>query len=726
MKHSLATLLLLLALAWPLQAASLEGGKLEAGALFAQAVELRAAGRTTEALALFRQAAEAKAFPLADYAQFEVGETLYAGGAYEQAIPEYYQLVTGYFGSLLQPPANLMLGKAYFNSKNFPQAIKTFRNLINKYADAPEAAEASFLIARAKQGAGDWAGAYLAYGETDLLHPLTYFGKQSRLAIAALKKAHKKKLPKFQASAAALFKKGMDYFDQDDFEMAANIFSRLAREYPKSRLVTEAWLMLGRAEMQSNQSAAISDLRRATAGPPNLAGRAHYYLGQAYGRRGDYDNAIVSLLKVTDRYPESGLADDAAYWIAYYYEQKGNTDGALGGYYNLIKSYPYSASVSAAIWRLGRIYYWNSDFKNAATYFHLAQVYPPGEDSPRCLFFEAKALERLGNRAAAIEGYQKLVDRYDHTYYAYRALDKINAYGLTFHNRSPFTGEDFSLALNDMEAPDAAKLAAIMEIWERANAEVLGDSNSAEAQAHLIKYKELMSLNLTDYAADEARYLVGITSDTEKESVQTKLGEMLVSRGNYRTPIRFADRRIKAAIMAGQQSAVPKKMWELSYPKAYWRQAVSQAAKFRTDPYLLLAVMREESRFNPRAKSRSSARGLMQIMPGTGRGIAKNLKYGSYRTAHLYEPAVNIEMGSYYLTDLIKRFSDNAYLAVAGYNGGPNRIKRYVDSWYNGNLGAVDIDEFVESIPIRETRLYVQKVMGSYFEYKRLYDRKRG
>jgi soluble lytic murein transglycosylase len=726
MKHSLTTLLLLLALAWPLQAASPESGPLEAGNLFAQAITLRSDGRTAEAIVLFRQAAAVKAFPLADYAQFEVGETFYANGDYASAIPEYYRLVTGYFNSLLQPSANLMLGKAYFNTQTFPQAIKTFRHLVDKYAAAPEAAEASFLIARARQEAGDWRAAYLAYNETDLLFPLTYFGRQSRLAIAQLKKAHRKKLPKFQASAAALYRQGMDYFEQDDFDMAANIFSRLVREYPKSKYVNEAWLMLGRAEQQTNKSSAISDLQRATAGPPNLAGRAYFYLGQAYGRRGDYDDAIVALLKVTDRYPDSGLASEAAYWIAYYYEQKGNTERALGGYYSLIKNYPYSATVSAAIWRLGHLYYWNSDFGHAATYFHLAQTYPPGEDTPRCLFFEAKALERTGSRESAVATYQKLIDRYDHTYYAYRAQEKVNAYGLTVRNRAPFNGEDFSLALNELETPDAANLAAIMEIWEKTHAGLLGDVNSAEAQAHLIKYKELMNLSLTEYAADEARYLVDITSDSEKESVQTKLGEMLVSRGNYRTPIMFADRRIKAAIMAGKQSAVPKKIWQLSYPKAYWRQAANQAAKLKTDPYLLLAVMREESRFNPRARSRSSARGLMQIMPKTGRGIAKNLRYSGYRTAHLYEPSVNIEMGSYYLTDLIERFKNNAYLAVASYNGGPNRIKRYVDNWYNGNLGSVDIDEFVESIPVRETRLYVQKVMGSYFEYKRLYDRKRG
>jgi soluble lytic murein transglycosylase len=114
----------------------------------------------------------------------------------------------------------------------------------------------------------------------------------------------------------------------------------------------------------------------------------------------------------------------------------------------------------------------------------------------------------------------------------------------------------------------------------------------------------------------------------------------------------------------------------------------------------------------------------MQIMPKTGRGIAKDLKLSRYRTKKLYEPATNIQMGTYYLSSLIKNFSNNYYLALAGYNGGPNKIKRYVNSWYNGDLGTVDIDEFVESLPSRETRLYVQKVMNSYFEYKRLYERK--
>jgi soluble lytic murein transglycosylase len=235
-----------------------------------------------------------------------------------------------------------------------------------------------------------------------------------------------------------------------------------------------------------------------------------------------------------------------------------------------------------------------------------------------------------------------------------------------------------------------------------------------------------MNLGLVGYAADEARYLVNVTTDVEKESVQTNLAEMLVNAGEYRTAIRFADRRVKNAVLNGKAAALPKKIWTLAYPRPYWKQVAVQADRFGLDPFLVLAVIREESRFNSRAVSRSGARGLMQIMPRTGRGIAQRLELEKYRTRKLFIPALNIEMGTYYLSNLVGDFDRNVYLALAGYNGGPNRIRKYVKSWYNGDLKLVDIDEFVESIPNRETRLYVQKVMGSYFEYKRLYERKRG
>ncbi len=694
--------------------------------LFEQALQLKQAGSGEAALTAFRQAAAQKDSLLSDYSQFEVALFYYNKGDHRSAIPEFSRLINEHQESILLPKANLLLGKSYRQLKDYPRAIKTFRLLAENFPTAEQAAEARYLVAKSFEDRKNWEAAYQAYGEVDLYHPLSLFGKKSRLAIAALKKKHRKKLPVFVASADALFKKGMAYFEEDDFEMAANIFNRLARNYPKSKHIGEAWLMLGRAEMQSNQSSAIADLQRAAKGPSNLAGRANYYLGLTYGRRGEYEEAIVSLKKVSEKFPDSGLADEAAYWAAYYLEVSGNIADALVEYYNLINKYPYSSSVPAAIWRIGKVYYWNSEWNKAATYQHKAQHYPPTEDTPRSYYFEAKALERLGNRAGALEIYEKLAKRFDHTYYAYRAKQKLEGEKLFTAEQDPFNEEEFNEALYNINSKNPSELAAVMEIWEQTRIDSLEPESSQEAQAHLAKYKELMGLSLAGYAADEARYLVNFTSDVEKESAQERLGEMLVNSGEYSRPIRFADRRLRPAIIAGNAGAFSRKIWQLSYPKGYWTHVSKKAGRFGLDPYLVLAVIREESRFNPRARSRSSARGLMQIMPRTGRGIAKDLDISRYRTSKLYDPGLNIEMGVYFLSSLVHNFGNNFYLALAGYNGGPNRIKRYVNNWYNGKLELVDIDEFIESIPIRETRLYVQKVMGSYFEYKRLYDRKRG
>ncbi|MDD4179663.1 MAG: tetratricopeptide repeat protein, partial [Candidatus Margulisbacteria bacterium] len=248
MRFSIA-ILLLFALLLPLNALSNESGQLQAAQAFLNGLQLRQNKNNSGALALFRQSIKGTDFPLKDYTQFEIGQTLYLAGDYVAARPEFQNLINNYPQSLLLPRAALMVGKCYFNQKNFTFAKKMFASLVETFPNAKEAAEARYLIARTLEKEKKWQAAYAAYEETDLYHPLTYFGKKSRLAIKALKKTHKKELTVYKASAAALFKKGMAYFDQDDYQMAANIFNRLAREYPKSKYVMEAWLMLGRAEM---------------------------------------------------------------------------------------------------------------------------------------------------------------------------------------------------------------------------------------------------------------------------------------------------------------------------------------------------------------------------------------------------------------------------------------------------------------------------------------------
>lgn len=151
------------------------------------------------------------------------------------------------------------------------------------------------------------------------------------------------------------------------------------------------------------------------------------------------------------------------------------------------------------------------------------------------------------------------------------------------------------------------------------------------------------------------------------------------------------------------------------YPLAFWETVQASASEFRLDPLLLLAVMRQESLFDPAARSAVGARGLMQLMPATATQVAASLGLAPGKF-ELEEPAVNVRLGARYLRQLLDRYQDDLLKALAAYNGG----ERAADRWAASAQGC-DPDEFVELITYRETREYVKRVLSHYAEYSRIY-----
>ncbi len=153
---------------------------------------------------------------------------------------------------------------------------------------------------------------------------------------------------------------------------------------------------------------------------------------------------------------------------------------------------------------------------------------------------------------------------------------------------------------------------------------------------------------------------------------------------------------------------------DLHYPVAYWPEIENAAKKNGLDAHLLLAIIREESRFDTDARSIAGALGLMQIMPQTAQRIAQgsNLPYSDPESLHL--PRTNIMIGAAYLKNLISEFGSIPY-AIAAYNAGEEVVRSWVRE---GNYATVD--EFIEDIPYYETQNYVKKVLTSYFQYLRV------
>ena len=160
------------------------------------------------------------------------------------------------------------------------------------------------------------------------------------------------------------------------------------------------------------------------------------------------------------------------------------------------------------------------------------------------------------------------------------------------------------------------------------------------------------------------------------------------------------------------------RVWQMAYPPAWRDQVVRFAPAAGVPPDLLQALMREESALDPAVVSPAGAVGLTQLMVRTAAQTAKRLALPAPSAADLTDPRLNIRLGASYLGDLLKRFGGSAPLALAAYNAGEGNAR----AWWRSR-GSLPLDEFVEEIPIQETRGYVKRVLRSYSAYRMLYGR---
>ena len=169
----------------------------------------------------------------------------------------------------------------------------------------------------------------------------------------------------------------------------------------------------------------------------------------------------------------------------------------------------------------------------------------------------------------------------------------------------------------------------------------------------------------------------------------------------------------------GRAGETPRDFWLLAYPQGYWDSIGTCSRKYGQDPYFIAAIIREESQFRAEALSAAGARGVMQVMPTTGAWVAQTVRVKGFDANKLLDSDTAINIGTWYIGHLMKRFKGDALFTAAAYNAGPEAVF----AWLAKNGQGAERDEFVESIPFSETRGYVKKVMRNYAEYKRIYGR---
>lgn len=222
----------------------------------------------------------------------------------------------------------------------------------------------------------------------------------------------------------------------------------------------------------------------------------------------------------------------------------------------------------------------------------------------------------------------------------------------------------------------------------------------------------LMALGLFDEAADDIPHKYAL-----RPARAALTQSLALNRGNASKESIYAIEVMMNAVPADfLPDLLPLTVRELLYPRYFFNFITEDAKKFDADPTLVLSIMREESRFNPRAKSEAAARGLLQFIITTARDIGRNVGLVDVKPEDLYDPRIIIRLGAKYISELTARFGGDRYKAAGAYNAGPNQV-----ALWSRLAPAAGDDFYLSSINFDETKHYVRKVMNSYARYSEIY-----
>jgi soluble lytic murein transglycosylase len=379
--------------------------------------------------------------------------------------------------------------------------------------------------------------------------------------------------------------------------------------------------------------------------------------GNVFLLKPDYDKAIDFYRELDQRFPESPRAHYAHWKAAWLNLRQKRTDQARKEFEEQISRYPGSPEVPAALYWRGRLAEDDHDLPKARAY------------------------------------YQKLADRFSSYYYAGLARERLKQVG---------TGGD--------PAPDPL----LEKIPPASLPPNLGEQG--EEPADNVRVEKALLLQNGGFVTFAVRELQAAAAPQGPATWTTnKIVSLYQDAGQYNLAIQTMKRTVPD-YFSYDLSAMPRSYWEALFPRPYWTELKKNALRNRLDPFLVAALIRQESEFNPGAVSHANAWGLMQLLPRVGRTLARQQHVRRYSTNLLLAPNINLQLGTRYFRELLDRYNGDVACALAAYNAGSNRVQDWVA---NGNFK--DSPEFVESIPFTETREYVQAIVRNAVVYRNLY-----
>jgi soluble lytic murein transglycosylase len=440
---------------------------------------------------------------------------------------------------------------------------------------------------------------------------------------------------------------------------------------------------------------------------PNAASSAetYYYASAILESRGQMAEALDYYARVLALNPGSHLADDALWWRGRILEDQGRHGEAAAEYAQLLAGYPGSPWAPDAAFRRGMLSYRANDFAGAANIWADGLSLVTGVfQRQRLSLWQGKALLKAGDNDGARVILERLAAEGEDDYYGVRALSLLGGR----HNQ-PKAVVEANVNLTPSFDWDAAE--AWLAQW---TGRAVGPASSQAwfSDPRWLRAHELWRVGRASQGDSEVFDL--IEAHARDAVAMYTMARTLAAEGRMAMSAR-AGQRLLRVLNLNPNEGLPKALLSLSYPAAFPTNVQRYAQAERISPLLMLAFIRQESFFDPRAISPVGALGLTQVLPSTGRILAQELGVARFEPDHLLQTELNIRFGASYMAARLREFDNNIFVALAAYNAGPNAARR----WIAASSG--DADLYVETVEFRETRMYIEIVAENYAIYRYLY-----
>lgn len=448
-------------------------------------------------------------------------------------------------------------------------------------------------------------------------------------------------------------------------------------------------------------------------------------LANVYAASNQVDKSVALLdatAKSTWRKKRRADAQFRAAWLLY---DAGRYQDAETRFETFLEKFPHDTNAKEAQWLRAWSAYHRQDWTPAlARLKDLQAKNAQNVWGQRALYWQGRIATLMGNRADAIAAYQQVAER-PNTYYGTWSRQRLTEIGadpniMPWHEGPPvasLTDTTPERSLICTNHADTSLTHTTDNMQPFGNIDAWSDDIFDWSSTNAMRLRWLVRLGYGRQGA----YLVNklpLRNKPDRILISYAQNRLLTSLGDYASAYRNIQSRFDTTLQQTMQ-ANTRPLFHLAYPMAYAPWVKKYAEDYQVDAHFIWAIMRQESGYKDAAYSSASARGLMQIIPTTGRQIAERLEQTDYQDLMLKDPEISIQYGAWYLAELLRKFHGHLSMAIGAYNAGP----RVMQDWLSKHPGE-DTDAFIEDIGYKETRNYVKQVLSNLSTYQTVYQQK--